>query len=168
MPMPGCAEPSQTLSSPNQPCQSVYRHWKAPHAMQSAVDSPCVAMPCPADPSLTRPLRAQPFHAGPCLTRPNLMVSPPHSRLSLSGYRLFTALALICRAQPRRALPIFYRSALDAMPVRALIFAIASMFARRCSSVSSKCRRLRSLLPAVRNTLRALDSNSFTATPVCS
>ena len=88
-------------------------------------------MPYRAAPSL-----ALPRHAGP---RQTLMVSPPHSRLSLSGYRLFTAhvlprLALTRHASPGPARPlqlISYRSALDAMPVNALTLAIASMFARR-------------------------------------
>lgn len=31
----------------------------------TAVDSPCFAMPHPADPILARPLRSQPFHARP-------------------------------------------------------------------------------------------------------
>lgn len=137
----------------------------------SAVYSPRHVTPRPTEPCHSAPRPATPDLAGPHQTLSCHMVSPPHSRLSQSGYRLFTALdqprhATLHLAAPGPKNP--YLSALDAMPVSALTFAIASMFARRCSSVSSKCRRLRSLLPAVRNTLRALDSNSFTATPVCS
>ena len=150
------------LAEPNLRCLP---HPQTPHAMLEAVVSPCLANPCPVAPCLTQPILVKlsaslkpPFETepltlltaqtspSPVAPSPNeprhavarLLVSPPHSRLSLSGYRLFTALATSHPAAPGHISPapasplkVFYRSALDAMPVRALTFAIASMFARR-------------------------------------
>lgn len=64
-----------------------------------------LALPRPATPYRSTPRRAAPNLASSYLTAP---------------FRILAGLA-----------NIYHRSALDAMPVRALTFAIASMFARR-------------------------------------
>lgn len=126
---PRHANPSQTTPGLTTPI-----HVK----LSASVKPPFETEPLPLLTAQTLPDQARPRLASPRRFAPRLTVLPPHSRLSLSGYRLFTAIATSHPAAPGHVSPapasplkISYRSALDAMPVRALTFAIASMFARR-------------------------------------
>lgn len=95
------ALPLLTSPSLTRPCEAI-RFAKASVSNETfnAVDSPYLARTC-----LSKPCPAPPWPSMPDRANPRPMVSPPHSRLSLSGYRLFTALARHRPTAPRHDLP---------------------------------------------------------------